>query len=153
MSRNLEKTIHSLSSRYIKFSLLSFIFRVTSMLIIWQWSQINPYYFCILSTMTVIFFFFFAFFLFITFFYRLFFSFFRSFFLSLFHSFFLSWWSETLRVWDNDKSWKAKAVHHFLRLSCEDEGLMENFSDKSCFPWNSTHDCVLTSYARPEIVS
>ena len=72
--------------------------------------------------------------------------------ISLLLSFFLSWTSETLRVWNNDNSWKATAVHHFL-LSCEDEGLMENFSDKSCFLWNSIHNSVLTSYARPEIVS
>ena len=49
------------------------------------------------------------------------------FFLSFFLSFFLPWSSETLGVWENDKSWNVEAVHHLFLLSCEDEGLMKNF--------------------------
>ena len=53
--------------------------------------------------------------------------------LPIFFSPFSLWSSETLGVWENDKSWNVEAVHHLFRLSCEDEGLMKNFSDKVVF--------------------
>ena len=56
------------------------------------------------------------------------------FFLSFFLSSFLSWSSETLGVWENDKSWKVnKAVHHRFRLSLRRWRFNEKFFRQKLF--------------------